>query len=252
MIRLQNICKNYEKTEVLKDISVSFQKGKFSSLIGANGAGKSTLLGIASRLIKPDSGQIYYDETELSHFKSNELAKKISILKQTNHLNIRLTVKELVSFGRFPHSANSLNAEDKIKINEAIEYMGLCELQDHFLDSLSGGQKQRAFIAMIIAQDTEYILLDEPLNNLDMKHCVSIMKILKKLIQDFNKGIICVLHDINFASVYSDEIVAMKDGKIFKKASTQELIQSELLKEIYDMDIKIKEVEGKKICIYFD
>lgn len=252
MIELRNIYKSFEDKKVLENVSVAFKKGKLTSLIGENAAGKSTLLGIASRLLKADRGEIYYDDMPLKAFSNKDLAKKISILKQTNHLNIRLRVKELVRFGRFPYAANHLSKLDNEKVAQATEYMGLKELENSFLDELSGGQRQRAFIAMIIAQDTEYILLDEPLNNLDMKHSVSIMKILQNLIKDFNKGVIVVLHDINFAFVYSNDIVAMKGGKIIKSGSKEELLKSEILKEIYDLDIKINEVNGKKFCYYFD
>ena len=157
-------------------------------------------------------------------WKSDEFAKRVSILKQSNHLNVRLTVRELVSFGRYPYSKGRLTAEDEKFVDQAIEYMNLTDMQDKFLDELSGGQKQRAFISMVIAQDTEYILLDEPLNNLDMKHSVQIMKILRKLVDEFGKTVVIVLHDINFASVYSDRIVALKDGKLVKDGQHMKLL----------------------------
>ena len=137
-------------------------------------------------------------------------------------------------------------------IDQALEYMNLGDMQDKFLDELSGGQKQRAFIAMVIAQDTDYVLLDEPLNNLDMKHSVQIMKILRKLVDELGKTVVIVLHDINFASVYSDRIVALKDGKLVKNGPTHEIINSEALREIYDMDIPIQEQNGCRICVYFN
>ncbi|NDJ27517.1 iron ABC transporter ATP-binding protein [Campylobacter sp. MIT 12-8780] len=252
MIELRNINKKYDEKIVLEDINLSFQKGKITSLIGSNGAGKSTLLGVASRLLSPDSGEVLFDGKNLKTYKNSELAKKISILKQQNHLNIRLRVKELVSFGRFPHSAGKLGEKDKQKIAQAIEFMGLKDLEDRFLDSLSGGQKQRAFIAMIIAQDTDYIMLDEPLNNLDMKNCVHIMKMLQRLVLEFDKSIILVLHDINFASVYSDTIIAMKNARVLFHGDTKDIIQSEILREIYDFDIKIQEINSKKICVYYE
>lgn len=130
--------------------------------------------------------------------------------------------------------------------------MELSNLRNEFLDTLSGGgQKQRAFIAMIIAQDTEFIMFDEPLNNLDMKHSVQIMQLMKNLVKDFNKSIAVVLHDINFTSIYSDEIIALKDGKLLKQGSKDEIINQENLKQIYDMDIPVSQINGKKICIYF-
>ncbi|ECP6096830.1 enterochelin ABC transporter ATP-binding protein CeuD [Campylobacter jejuni] len=251
MIKLKNITKFYDNKAIISDLSLDFHKGKITSIIGANGAGKSTLLTLASRLIKPSSGEIYIDGMNLKDYKERILAQKISILKQQNNINLRLKVEELVAFGRFPHSQGRLNANDKIKINEALEYMGLSNLRNEFLDTLSGGQKQRAFIAMIIAQDTEFIMFDEPLNNLDMKHSVQIMQLMKNLVKDFNKSIAVVLHDINFASIYSDEIIALKDGKLLKQGSKDEIINQENLKQIYDMDIPVSQIDGKKICIYF-
>jgi iron complex transport system ATP-binding protein len=120
------------------------------------------------------------------------------------------------------------------------------------MDELSGGQRQRAFIAMVIAQDTDYILLDEPLNNLDMKHSVQIMKILRRLVDELGKTVVIVLHDINFASVYSDRIVALKDGRVVRDGLTEEIINSDALKEIYDMDIPIKRMNNCNICVYFN
>ena len=167
-------------------------------------------------------------------------------------MNVRLTIRELVSFGRFPYSRGRLTEEDERIVDQSLEYMHLMEMQDCFLDELSGGQRQRAFIAMVIAQDTQYILLDEPLNNLDMKHSVQIMKILRRLVDELGKTVVIVLHDINFASVYSDWIVAMKDGKVVKNGPTEEIIQSEALSEIYDMDIPIQEMNNCRICVYFN
>lgn len=157
----------------------------------------------------------------------------------------------MVSFGRFPYSQGNLNKEDIKYIDEAIAYMKLEDIQNKYLDELSGGQKQRAFIAMVIAQNTEYIILDEPLNNLDMKHSVEIMKILKNLAEDLNKTIIIVIHDINFASCYSDYIVALKDGKIERVGLTEDIISEEVLKKVYDMDFNIQNIDESKICIYF-
>ena len=167
-------------------------------------------------------------------------------------MNVRLTIRELVSFGRFPHSRGRLNAEDIRVIDQAMDYMELMDMQDEYLEELSGGQRQRAFIAMVIAQDTDYILLDEPLNNLDMKHSVQIMKILRRLVDDLGKTVVIVLHDINFASVYSDRIVALKDGRVVKDGPTNDIINSDSLKEIYDMDIPIKQLSNCRICVYFN
>ena len=251
MVEVKNVSKQYGGKTVLEKTSLSIQKGRLTSFIGPNGAGKSTLLSIMSRLIKTDSGEITVDGQEIGACKSNDLAKKISILKQTNQINIRLTIKDLVSFGRFPYSQGKLTDEDWVHINQALSYMKLDELKDKYLDQLSGGQCQRAFIAMIIAQDTDYIFLDEPLNNLDMKHSVEMMKLLKRLVEDFGKTVVVVIHDINFASVYSDHIVALKNGRIVKEGPAEEIIKTSVLEDIYDMTIPIQEIDSQRIGVYF-
>ena len=251
MVDIKNVFKAYNKKKVIEDVSLTIEKGTITSFIGPNGAGKSTLISMVSRLIAKDDGEITIDGEDILKTKNNELAKKISILKQSNAINLKLTVRELVSFGRFPYSQGKLNKEDLQKVDEAIDYMELRDMQDNYLDELSGGQRQRAHIAMVIAQDTEYILLDEPLNNLDMRHSVQIMKTLRKLVNELAKTIIIVIHDINFASCYSDNIVALKDGKIVKQGRTCDVIDKCVLKDIYDMDIDIKEIDDKRICVYF-
>ncbi|WAA08773.1 ABC transporter ATP-binding protein [Fervidibacillus albus] len=251
MVDVKHVTKRFGMKRVIDDVSVEIEKGKITSFIGPNGAGKSTLLSMISRLIMKDEGEILIEGKDVTKRKSRELAKKIAILKQSNNVNLKLTVRELVSFGRFPYSQGKLTKEDWVFVDEAIEYMGLEEIQNEYLDELSGGQRQRAFIAMVIAQDTEYILLDEPLNNLDMKHSVQIMKTLRRLVDELGKTIILVIHDINFASVYSDYIVAIKGGKIIREGTRDEMIRREVLQEVYDMDMEVENFRNCKICLYF-
>ena len=252
MIEIKGLTKQFGKKPVVEDVTVTIEPGAITSFIGPNGAGKSTLLSMVSRLLEADTGEVLLDQNNVRKWKSSDFAKRVSILKQANYLNVRLTVRELVSFGRYPYSRGRLTAEDENFVDQAIEYMNLADMQDKYLDELSGGQKQRAFIAMVIAQDTDYILLDEPLNNLDMKHSVQIMKILRKLVDELGKTVVIVLHDINFASVYSDRIVALKNGRLMKNGPTNEIINSDVLREIYDMDIPIQEQNGCRICVYFN
>ncbi len=251
MVIVKNLSKKYGDKYVVQDVSVKIKKGTITSFIGPNGAGKSTLLSMVSRLIDRDSGEVIIDNREISTVKSNELAKKISILKQSNFINLRLTVRELVSFGRFPYSQGRLTKEDWEVVDKAIQYMELEDIQHKYIEQLSGGQKQRAFIAMVIAQDTDYILLDEPLNNLDMKHSVQIMKVLRRLVDEMGKTVVIVIHDINFAACYSDYIVALKDGKVVKEGLTTEVITPEVLKEIYDMDFTVREENKRRYCLYY-
>lgn len=251
MIEIKKVNKSYGSNVVVNNASAVIRKGKITSFIGPNGAGKSTLLSIISRLTLKKSGDVIIDGRNLEQWKNSELAKKVSILKQTNNINIRLTVKELVSFGRFPHNQGNLTKEDDKIIENAIEYLKLGELKNKYLDELSGGQVQRAYIAMILAQDTEYILLDEPLNNLDMKHSVEIMKILRRLADELGKTIAIVIHDINFASCYSDYIIALKDGRIVENDVAANIIQKEKLEKLYDMDFDITKINNMKLCVYF-
>ncbi|MDO3681881.1 iron ABC transporter ATP-binding protein [Paenibacillus ehimensis] len=251
MVEVRNVTKTYGNKRVVDQVSVKVNKGSITAFIGPNGAGKSTLLSMMSRLLTRDEGEVWIEGKEIGQYKSGELAKKISILKQSNHIGIRLTVRELVSFGRFPYSQGKLTKEDWAYVDEAIRYMELEDMQHKYIDQLSGGQRQRAYIAMVIAQNTEYILLDEPLNNLDMKHSVQIMKVLRRLVDELGKTIVIVIHDINFASCHADYIVALKDGKLVREGPTAEIIEESVLKDIYDMDIHIEDINENKICVYF-
>ncbi|WP_346899174.1 ABC transporter ATP-binding protein [Clostridium sp. UBA7503] len=251
MIEVRDIVKKYGDNLVVDNVSLNIEKGNITSFIGPNGAGKSTLLSMISRIMKKDEGEVIIDGRELEKWDTKELAKKIAILKQSNNINVRLTIKEIVNFGRYPHCEGRLTKEDTKYVDEAIEYMQLKDIEDRYLDELSGGQRQRAYIAMIIAQNTEYVLLDEPLNNLDMKHSVQMMKVLRGLVDDLGKTVVIVMHDINFASVYSDKIVILKDGKIVKDDITDAIISKDVLEDVYEIDFHIKNINGNNICVYF-
>lgn len=251
MIVVKDLIKKYSNKTVVDNVSINIEKGKITSFIGPNGAGKSTALSMITRLMKKDGGKIIIDGKNLDEWNNKELSKKIAILKQSNNVNLKLTIRELVSFGRFPHSQGRLTDEDNKYIDEAIEYMKLKNIEDKYLDELSGGQKQRAYIAMVIAQNTEYVFLDEPLNNLDMKHSVEMMKVLRNLCDELGKTVVLVMHDINYTSCYSDYIVALKDGKIASYGTRDEIINKETLESIYEMEFNITEINGEKICVYF-
>ena len=250
-IDIRNITKSYGSKKVVDNVSITIPTGKITSFIGPNGAGKSTVLSIMSRLLNADSGEIYLNGELLNRKKSSDIAKQLAILKQTNNINLRLTIEDLVAFGRFPYCKGNLTQTDRTFIDNAIAYMNLDDIRHQYIDNLSGGQRQRAYIAMTLAQDTDYILLDEPLNNLDMKHSVQIMKILRNLVDEKGKTIIIVIHDINFVVSYSDYIVALKDGKMIRHGNTEEIMKNEVLKDIYGMEIPIYEIENRKFCLYY-
>lgn len=252
MIRLENISQAYGKKQVLHNINMTIKDNKITALVGANGAGKSTLLNVIARLIEKSNGDIFIDNKSIKTMKSDEIAKKIAILKQQNNLNISITVKELVTFGRFPHSKGRINKEDERIINESIKYMNLEEIQNDDINKLSGGQRQRAYIAMILAQDTPYILLDEPLNNLDMRHSVEMMLLLERLVKELGKTIVIVVHDINIAAAFADHIIAMKNGEIVEEGTPDEMIDEKVLDDVFDHNFCVVGYQGRKMCVYYN
>ena len=252
MIVAQGVTKNYGSSCVVDGVSLTLPAGGITSIVGPNGAGKSTFLSMVSRLMSMDMGAVKVDGLDVTKTPSDVLARRLSILRQDNHMTARLTVRDLVSFGRYPYSKGRLTIEDKQHIDDAIGYLNLVELADRFLDELSGGQRQRAFVAMVLCQDTDYVLLDEPLNNLDMKHAMGMMKLLRRAANELGKTVVLVLHDINFASWYSDYIVAMKNGKVANQGPAAEMIQPKVLSEIYDMEIKVHEIGGQRISLYYE
>lgn len=250
-MNVKNLVKKYDGKAVVDTVSFEIPKGKITSLIGPNGAGKSTVMGMISRLIAKDEGLIDFEERDIAKWKSKELAKRLAILTQHNNIQMKLTVKELVAFGRFPYSGSRLKPEDYEIIDKAITYMELEEFEDRFIDELSGGQRQRAYIAMAIAQDTEYLLLDEPTNNLDIYHATNLMKTVRRLCDELGKTVILVLHEINYAAFYSDYICAFKDGRIAKFGPVEDVITKETLSQIYNVDFEIMNVDGKPLTIYY-
>ena len=251
MITARGLRKSYGRSVVVDDVTLEIPRGGVTSIIGPNGAGKSTLLGMIARLLAPDAGTVLVDGLDVTKAKSDEIARRLAILRQENHLTIRLTVRDLVSFGRYPWSKGRLTAADREHIERAISYVGLDELADRFLDEMSGGQRQRAFVAMVLCQDTEYVLLDEPLNNLDMKHAVSMMRRLRRAADELGRTVVLVLHDINFASCYSDHLIAMLDGAVVHQGPPEVIMSEEVLREVYDIDIRIVEADGHRMGLYF-
>ncbi|WP_297112851.1 ABC transporter ATP-binding protein [uncultured Devosia sp.] len=251
MIRTQSVSRSYGDNLVVDNVTLDIPARGVTSIIGPNGAGKSTLLSMVSRLLDMSAGTVTVDGMDVTRTPSDVLARRLSILRQDNHISARITVRDLVGFGRYPHSKGRLTVEDRAMIEKAIAYLDLDALSDRFLDELSGGQRQRTFVAMVLAQDTDYVLLDEPLNNLDMKHAMGMMKLMRQAASDLGKTVVLVLHDINFASWYSDYIVAMKAGRVAAQGPAGDMIRPEVLSDIYEMDIKVHEIGGQRISVYY-
>lgn len=250
MIELKNVEKSYSDEVSIGPVDMTIKNGGINSIIGPNGAGKSTLLMMIGRLLDMDKGEINVGGLDIEDTDTNTLAKTISILKQENNFISKLTVRQLIGFGRFPYSKGRLTSEDMKIIDRYIEFFDLKPYENRYLDELSGGQRQRAYVAMVLAQETEYVLLDEPLNNLDIARSVSMMKLLRKACDEFNRTFVLVIHDINMAAQYSDKIYAMKDGKLKLEGSVDEVMDGDKLSEIFETDVEIVKGPYGKIAVY--
>lgn len=249
-MNIRNVSKTYGGSVVVDDVSLEIPQGSLVSFIGPNGAGKSTVMGIIARLTEPDRGEVLIDGRDVRDWDSRDLSRRLAILTQSNNIQMKLTVRELVEFGRFPYSGSRLTREDARIVDEAIAYLELEEYQDRFIDELSGGQRQRAYIAMAIAQDTEYVLLDEPTNNLDIYHASRLMKTVRRLCDELGKTVILVLHEINYAAFYSDYICAFKEGRLVTFGSVEEVMSEKMLARLYGVDFEMMQVEGRPLVVY--
>ncbi len=250
MIRIQNVKKAYSDEVKIGTLDIEIPKAGITSLIGPNGAGKSTTLLMIGRLLAMDEGKITVANMDVANSKSGDLAKVLTILRQENHFITRLTVRQLAGFGRFPYSKGRLTKEDELIISKYIDFLGLRDLENRYLDELSGGQRQRAYVAMVLCQETEYVLLDEPLNNLDIARSVQMMEHLRKAADEFGRTILTVLHDINFAAKYSDRICAMKDGQIAAYGTSDEIMNPDILTKIFDTKIEVIKGPYGPVAIY--
>lgn len=252
MITVRNLRKTYGARTVLDGIHAEFPARRVTSLIGPNGAGKSTLLMLMARLLEPSGGEILLDGQPVTNLRIAEYARRVATLRQAPGFNLRLTVQELVAFGRFPYSRGTLTAADRRAVDAAIDFLSLTPLREAYLDELSGGQRQMAFLAMTIAQQTDVLLLDEPLNNLDMKHAVQIMRALRRLCDEQQRTVILVIHDINFAANYSDHIVALKDGALHGSGPSAQVVTEPRLRALYELDFEVLRNERGCLCNYFN
>ena len=251
MIRLSGVAKSHSAEAVIGPVDLVIPAGGITALIGPNGAGKSTLLALIGRLLGLDEGTIEIAGYDVATSRSRDLAKIVSILRQENHFVTRLTVRQLVGFGRFPHSRGRLTRTDEEAVSRAIDFLGLRALEGRYLDELSGGQRQRAYVAMVLAQETDYVLLDEPLNSLDIQHAAQIMRQLRRAASELGRTIVIVLHDINFAGHYADRICAVKDGTVAHFGSPDEILRAEVLSEVFDTPVEVVPGPRGRLAVYY-
>lgn len=237
-IKINDLNVGYDKKIIIDELNLTIEKGKVTSIIGSNGCGKSTLLKSIGRILKKEKGDVFIFGKDMENMKSKDIAEKLAILSQNPTAPSQLKVKELVSYGRYPHRTNikKLSPKDKEKIDWSLKVTNTYEFRDRELSDLSGGQRQRVWLAMALAQETEILLLDEPTTFLDMCHQLEVLNIVKNLNLNYGCTVVMVLHDINHAAKYSDFIVAMKEGKILYKDKPSLIMKKEVLRDIYNIN----------------
>ncbi|GLP87237.1 ABC transporter ATP-binding protein [Tritonibacter mobilis] len=249
MIEVQNLSHDIHGAPILRDISVTVPKGGVTALVGPNGAGKSTLLSLMARLIPRQQGRITVDELVVGESDDKDLARRLAILPQTVHAASRLTVRDLVGFGRYPYHRGRPTPDDRAMVEDGMRLFDLLPLAERSLDTLSGGQRQRAFVAMTYVQDTDYLLLDEPLNNLDLAASRALMARLRDLADNKDRTVIIVLHDINFATAYADRVLVMKEGRLCADGAPQDVITETLIQSVFETDAPLRTVEGRPVVM---
>lgn len=243
---------SYGKNEVLKGVSFELHEGKITTLIGANGCGKSTLFNLMTKGLTPNSGDILFRSKPISDIRLKDFARQAAIVHQYNTAPDDLTVEKLVSYGRTPYKTFGISHdtdEDEKKINRAMEITDTLKLSKTPVSCLSGGQLQRVWIAMALAQDTGVLFLDEPTTYLDIRYQLQILRLIKRLNRELGITVIMVLHDINQSLYYSDEIIAVKDGKILAQGSPEDVISGESVREVYGVELKVINTDGKPFIV---
>ena len=250
MIQIEGVSHDIGGQAILSDVTLSLSKGGVTALIGPNGAGKSTLLGLMARLQPLQMGCIRFDDLDVTRTPTAQLALKLAILRQEMALGTRLTLRDLVAFGRFPHHRGRPGLQDRARVEDALALFDLQDLAHRYTDEVSGGQRQRALVAMTFAQETDYLLLDEPLNNLDMAHARHLMRTLREVADRHGRTVVVVLHEVNYAAAHADRIVALKDGRLAFEGPPGEVLTAERLSSLYGTSVAVRDVEGRPVAFH--
>lgn len=236
---VRNLSFSYDKKQILNDINLSFSKGKFYSIIGPNGSGKSTLIKNLSKIIEPDHSTVFIDDEDICTLNNKKLARMMAVVPQNILIDYDFSVFDIVMMGRSPYKRRfeEFNAEDERIVEKYMKITNTWDQRDELITELSGGETQRVIAARALSQETDIILLDEPTSHLDIQYQIEFLNIFKKLRNE--KVIIVVLHDLNLASMFSDEIILIKDGKVTAKGKPQEVITRENIKSVYNISVEI-------------
>ncbi|GMK37479.1 putative siderophore transport system ATP-binding protein YusV [Paenibacillus sp. CCS19] len=243
----------YGNQSIFEDLSLSIEKGKVTALIGPNGCGKSTLLRAMARLLKPRSGEVLLDGRSIAQLSTKDVAKQLALLPQGPSAPDGLTVLQLVKQGRYPYQSwlAQWSKEDERAVHDALKTTGLADLAERPVDALSGGQRQRAWIAMVLAQKTDTILLDEPTTYLDLTHQIETLDLLYSLNEQEGRTIVMVLHDINLACRYAHRIVAVRDRKVWAEGPPENIVTQEMIESVFGMKANIVRdpLYGTPMCV---
>jgi len=231
----------YANKLIAEDLNIAIPPGSFTAIIGPNGCGKSTLLRTLCRLLKPLQGEVWLNGKAIQQYPTKEVARQIGLLPQTAIAPEGITVTELVSRGRYPHQSllKQWSQADQIAIDQAMRVTGITELANNLVDELSGGQRQRVWIAMVLAQDTPLILLDEPTTYLDITHQIELLELFCALNQRSGHTLVAVLHDINHACRYASHLIALNKGKVIAEGKPADIVTPALMKAVFDLDCMV-------------
>ncbi|PAE10353.1 cobalamin/Fe(3+)-siderophore ABC transporter ATP-binding protein [Niallia circulans] len=253
LLETNSLTLSYGDTVIIDDLYMKIPKGEITVFIGSNGCGKSTLLRSLARLLKPQSGSILIEAQKISELSTKEIAKQLAILPQGPVAPEGLTVLQLVKQGRYPYQKwyRQWSEEDEQIVHNALEATGMSALSDRLVDSLSGGQRQRAWVAMTLAQNTNIILLDEPTTYLDMTHQIEVLDLLFELNEKENRTIVMVLHDLNLACRYANNLIAIKDRSVYVQGKPEEVITAKMVKDVFNLECEVTEdpLFGTPLCI---
>lgn len=251
-LRTEHLTVSYGTQTVLDGLSLTLPAGKITALLGPNGCGKSTLLNCFSRLLPPQSGTVLLEDRPINALSSRQLAQKLALLPQQHLTPEGITVRELVSYGRSPWLSlwGRLSAEDNARVNVAMSQTRTHSLAERRVSELSGGQRQRAFLAMVLAQDTPVVLLDEPTTYLDINHQVELMRLMGEL-KAQGKTVVAVLHDLNQASRYCDHLVVLANGRVMAQGTPEAVMNPQLLKTVFSVEAQIhpEPLSGRPMCV---